>query len=63
MVNIKHEMVKYWFSQNSKPELITDFKDIVNGKYSITMLRRDILLTWEKKDYDSDAEAKTIGVE
>ena len=44
MVNIKHEMVKYWFSQNSKPELITDFKDIVNGKYSITML-----LTWEKK--------------
>ncbi len=49
MVNIKHEMVKYWFSQNSKPELITDFKDIVNGKYSITMLRRDILLTWEKK--------------
>ena len=63
MVNIKHEMVKYWFSQNSKTELIIDFKDIVNGKYSITMLRRDILLTWEKKDYDSDAEAKTIGVE
>ena len=63
MVNIKHEMVKYWFSQNSKPELITDFKDIVNGKYSITMLRRDILLTWEKKEHSSHANEKTIGVE
>ena len=62
MVNITHEMVKYWFSQNSKPELITDFKDIVNGKYSITMLRRDILLTWEKKEHSSHANEKTIGV-
>lgn len=61
MNKITFEMVEYWLSGDSSSEIISMVKDIANEKYSINMLKRDIVETNQNKD--CDIEAKTIGVE
>ena len=46
---ITREMVEYFLTNTPKKEIIQDYKDLSNGKYSKIMLRRDIIETWQKK--------------
>tara|TARA_Y100000593_G_C4285942_1_gene325449 strand:- start:666 stop:815 length:150 start_codon:yes stop_codon:yes gene_type:complete len=46
---ITTEMVKYWIKETDPKEIIQDYKDIANGKYSAVLLRKDIIETWHSK--------------
>ena len=47
---ITRDMVKYFLKNTSDSEIINDFKDLANGKYSAIMLRKDIIQTWNTRD-------------
>ena len=49
---ITREMVKYFLKNTSESEIINDFKDLANGKYSTIMLRKDISQTWNIKRFN-----------
>ena len=46
---ITTEMVKFWISECNTSEIIQDYKDIANGKYSAIRLKKDIRQTWNNK--------------
>ena len=48
-MKVTHEMVKYWLSNTGQAETVIDFKDIANGEYEPSMLKQDIVQTWENK--------------
>lgn len=49
---ITREMVKYFLQNTSESEIINDYKDLANGKYSTIMLRKDISQTWNIKRFN-----------
>ena len=46
---VTREMVVFFLNNTPKSEVISDYKDIANGKYTIIQLRRDIIETWQKR--------------
>ena len=48
-MKITFEMVKYWLGEFNNKEIITDFKDLANRDYAISLLRKDIIQTWKNK--------------
>ena len=53
-MDITKEMITYWLGDDSEIKIINYFRDIANRKISISILRQDIIESWN---------ARTIGVE
>tara|TARA_R100000808_G_C2154113_1_gene164856 strand:- start:3213 stop:3371 length:159 start_codon:yes stop_codon:yes gene_type:complete len=47
---IETKMVKYFLKNTPQSEIVADFKDIANGSYTVAMLRKDIIDTWNVKE-------------
>ena len=43
-------MVRYWLTNTGETETVEDYKDIANGEYSPSMLKKDIIQTWTNRD-------------
>ena len=49
-MKVTREMVEYWLgSEPSIKDIITDIKDMANGKYDMDILKQDIIETWKNK--------------
>lgn len=49
ILKITNKMVKYWLNNTGEAETVIDFKDIANGEYEPSMLKQDIIQTWNNK--------------
>lgn len=51
---VTKEMVKYWLGEDGTTEILKDYKDIANGKYEPSQLKRDIMETWISRKEENE---------